>query len=215
MTSHTRRRAAGTVRLALRASLLGLHDVARANPTATSVAPLTLPWHVHEAQLKDGPTPTTQSATFWKPVMLRLIQDELTAFEAKHQLGRKDSKRLEKIVSQAGCPATKVPGYRRLYECTLRVQREKIMAPARSKGVAAGASAIPTGSKGAVKCSAGCRCRDEIIENAKTHPELAFDCCGTELDPTRFSEGPELLVAHHLTYVVVIGCAAVTGAPVG
>ena len=65
--------------------------------------------------------------------MLRLIHDELTTFEAKHQLGRKDSSRLEKIVNQAGRQAARGPGYRRLYERALRVQRAKFMPPTRNK----------------------------------------------------------------------------------
>ncbi len=82
--------------------------------------------------MSDSTEPTEQSAA-WKPAMLRLIHDELTAFEVKHQLGRKDSQRLDAIVNQAGRQAAKGPGYRRVYERALRVQREKIMAPARSK----------------------------------------------------------------------------------
>lgn len=75
----------------------------------------------------------TKLPAIWKPVMLRLIHDELTAFEAEKQLGREGSQRLDAIVNQAARQVAKGPGYRRVYERALRVQREKIMAPTRSK----------------------------------------------------------------------------------
>lgn len=82
--------------------------------------------------MDDSPKPTAKPTT-WKPAMLRLIHDELTAFEAKHQLGRRDSQRLNTILNQAGRQIAKGPGYRRVYDRALRIQRKKIMALAPSK----------------------------------------------------------------------------------
>lgn len=65
--------------------------------------------------------------------MLQLIHDKLTALEANYAFGKKARKRLDEIVNQAGRQAKKGPGYRRIYERALRVQRKAIMAPTRSK----------------------------------------------------------------------------------
>ncbi|MGV0581390.1 hypothetical protein ABQE57_22245 [Mycolicibacterium elephantis] len=85
--------------------------------------------------MTDSPKPKEQPVD-WKPVRLRLIHEELTAIDAKvsgGSIGKKARKRLDQIVSQAGRQAKKGPGYRRLYERALRVQRKVIMAPTRSK----------------------------------------------------------------------------------